>query len=369
MRRSVLLLAIVAAAIAGCRDTYDSVNPIEPTKTMQSKKSFDGIVYIGDDQRIDRADDDGSHVKSIVDPIAMPTYRSIMGVGEDRLLYRDINYGTQVLAYYAVDLDGKEQQLIRRTVGDSSSVPFVDDVADISPDGGKVVYFTVGLGEGDNGGPDLTRRLYIHIVDSRNPSASHPTVQVGGDRAHHVAFSPDGDKIAFITSDNGWSLKEIGADGTGLRTIGTVNGFGTGYDIWWSPDGGKIAVAPYSPSGAAIDVFTVSSGNRSTIAVGGGTIWSLSWSHDGARIAYVQDETGSAGYARRLWITDMSGATSAVTDRDIRIAYGAWSPDGTKILLQGAPQGGLRRIGFYDVADGTVTWAINGAGASGHWIP
>ena len=96
-----------------------------------------------------------------------------------------------------------------------------------SPDGRKIAYFN-GMGDWGNG---------LRVM---NADGSHVRVLIPSDgenridiHVYHLAWSPDGSRLAFDTDNGIWV---IGADGSGLTKL-----IPRGLKPTWSPDGSRIA--------------------------------------------------------------------------------------------------------------------------------
>jgi WD40 repeat protein len=96
-------------------------------------------------------------------------------------------------------------------------------------------------------------------MDSSNPISLVP--RVNGEIS--LAWSPDGKKIAYISSDiNGnYDIFSIDADGSHQRRLTT-----TGVDQYaypaWSPDSSKIAYMSCAQSGCAIYTMNADGSNQ-----------------------------------------------------------------------------------------------------------
>lgn len=170
-----------------------------------------------------------------------------------------------------------------------------------SPDGSRVIYTPhagggMGIVDSDGGTP---RRL----LDS------------DADAVYELAFSPDGEQIAYFVGggDHSHTLRVMSSDGTDGRTL------------------------LFRPEASHID--------------------DLDWSPDGQRLMFSFQQ-GEGG----IWIVgvDGTGPTQVVPDG----TNPAWSPDGTRISYQEGIGGGLRIAH----ADGTHVTEF-GYGGSGPWNP
>ena len=218
-------------------------------------------------------------------------------------------------------------------------------------------------------------------------------------------WSPDGTKIAFTS---GFSIKTIGADGTGEANVENMGGwardpawspdgeyiaFGhnpnTGeenrhdgeWDIWvapsdgsstsvrltdspgldgwpdWSPDGSRIAFSS-ERDGIDRDICTIVIETLTTRCLArSGNEMQPAWSPDGNRIAFVAQKLGEAGYD--LFVLKLrTGRIHRVTDTR-KAYYPRWSPNGKWIVFSGG------RANEWDMSTGVREQEIRKVRASG----
>jgi hypothetical protein len=142
------------------------------------------------------------------------------------------------------------------------------------------------------------------------------------------AWSPDGRKIAFASSDTvpPSQLFTIDRDGNGLTQLTSLPN-GTGAPTW-APDGERLAFSA-STNMVTTDIFTIKSGGTglTSISFEHGTDVDPAWSPDGTRIAF-RTITGS-GSSLAVMNPDGS-ARSTLTGNGLVVDF-AWSPDAGKI--------------------------------------
>ncbi len=167
------------------------------------------------------------------------------------------------------------------------------------------------------------------------------TREVGGAGYHaSPAISPQGDKVAYVASEDGlfdvYVAPTVGAgrpekliDGQDNTQFESLRLLTTG--LSWSPDGQRLAVAVTSGPGDAIALVDVLAHDVEEIRpVGVGTIVSVAWSPDGGRIAFE----GTAGAHSDVFVLDLAtGAVQNLT-RDLYSDHApAWSPDGRSLVF------------------------------------
>ncbi|UCC84476.1 MAG: PD40 domain-containing protein [Gemmatimonadota bacterium] len=172
-------------------------------------------------------------------------------------------------------------------------------------------------------------------LDGGNPT------RLTSDRSseRYPCWSPDGGWVAFIdwhakAEDEGfYAIYMVLADGGEIRQITSeADSVGDGA-IAFSPDGERIAFF----SGNAIKTIPVE-GGKSEVLVGhvrSDEYSQLAWSPDGSKIAH-----NAAG---KIWITRLDGGTPEELrtglPRDAELSDVSWSPDGEKIAFVGSTGG------------------------------
>lgn len=277
-RRGLLLGALAAAALGGCR----------------------GLRLVGDAEAVD------------TQPAAAERSREAVKVA-GRLLFIS---GGQVFEW----ADGAARPLT--SAGTRYEGPAW------SPDGKLIAVSEVGENHSDLWVLDLKgkpiRQLTRHW--------SHVSVQDSA-WGRKPVFSPDGDRIVYV-SDLGrtdMSLWSIGVQGAAPRRLYTMP-IGSGGVDWptWSPDGRKIAFVSYPPGPyrpPQIFTWTVATGAVAQITELKDGAFDPAWSPDGAQIAFAGRIDGKT----RVMVMrpDGSGLTRLTEGRFDRAP--AWSSDSTEL--------------------------------------
>jgi Tol biopolymer transport system component len=157
-----------------------------------------------------------------------------------------------------------------------------------SPDG-KWVAFTDRYEKSEDEG---FRAIYT--VPAGGGEIRQLTSESDSVRRGAIAFSPDGERIAFFS---GAAIKTIRLDGEQPEVLVTEVQSGGQSDLVWSPDGAKIA---YSGAGE-IWIASVDGGEPEELRTGlpeGTHHGTFSWSPDGEKIAFV----GWIGGEAEFWL-------------------------------------------------------------------
>jgi Tol biopolymer transport system component len=168
----------------------------------------------------------------------------------------------------------------------------------------------------------------------------HPTrLTSDGSFEGYPCWSPDGRWVAFTdwyetAEDEGFdAIYVVGAEGGATRRITSETDSVGGGGIAFSPDGERIAFF----SNGAIKTISVGGGQPEVLIadVRSGRHDDLAWSPDGTMVAF-----GDAG---EIWIASVDGGTREElrTGLPEGTKYGAfsWSPDGQKIAFVGSSGG------------------------------
>ncbi|WP_412060829.1 hypothetical protein [Rubrivirga sp. IMCC45206] len=192
-----------------------------------------------------------------------------------------------------------------------------------------------------------------------------------GQVVYEVAFSPDTARVAAVVLPSLArpvrrliAMTNPGADSTGANLRILAEGAITG-PITWSPDGAQIAFARTRRGayGSLVnDLYLVrSSGGGLRRLTTDRRAVSPSFAPDGRRLAFV----GVEGATANLFELDLdTGAERALTafTGDVQIPTARWSPDGARVVFSLFDGEGTRDLAVLDLASGTVERLATGAG-------
>jgi len=241
---------------------------------------------------------------------------------------------------------------------DSSRVMTVDDLMGIrnltevriSPDGTRVAY-VVSV-------PDLEKNRHdsdVWLVDREGGAALRLTAGLGRD--DHPRWSPEGDRIAFLSDRSGatqiWTIAPSGGEAVPLTEL--KGGAGS---FTWSPDGRLLAMllpdgaaagddAPDKPASELIrpgetprhiHIFLADArdGSCRQLTRGDFSVESFAWSPESGRIVYAARPTIRVPdlFNSDLRIVDIgSGRERDLVARPGPDTSPAWSPDGDRIAF------------------------------------
>ncbi len=225
------------------------------------------------------------------------------------------------------------------------------------------------------------RRQQLLLYDSRD----HSTRNLGADsfRYRAPAFSPDGERIAYVVDEGGTGkLVASRADRTDRVTLMEIPGEAA---FAWSPAGGRIAVATRQLSRPLYSELYVvdEDGSRAPELLASGDTAAFYWSPDGSRLArvtYADDglawhTVSPAGETR--FLTSFTPTTDFLTHLQFFDQFApshlVWSSDSTKLTFAGEIEGAAEgrsasQVWVVDAVGGDAPRPA-AAGRLAFWIP
>jgi len=218
---------------------------------------------------------------------------------------------------------------------------------DVSSDGTKVLYFTPVSSAGN-------------AVWQMNADGSAPVQLTTTTGIYEAArWSPDGLKIAYAYRTIGgvdpdheiWVMNADGSDPVQL----TDNQWFTDYSPAWSPDGSKIAFVTTRDGNYEIYTMDADGANQTRVTNDVADDLVPDWSPDGLKIAFASNRGPDI---LEIWVMDADGSNAVQLTTGLSVEsgvepYPAWSPDGSRIAFSAELVGNLHHnIGVMN-ADGS----------------
>jgi hypothetical protein len=198
------------------------------------------------------------------------------------------------------------------------------------------------------------------LYTSRANGSDRVDMDVGGGRAVQPAWSPRGDRLAWViqrVSDTGVGGAIVVAGPRGQHPVTTETPF-LPYYLSWSPTGDRVAFLGSGGDPAApveMGVLDLSRARTRVHSVAGGApFFYFAWAPDGRRVL------AHAGLDR-LEEVDLAGHVTSVSRRPGLFAAPAWSADGGTLVYVERIGGGLQRL-VAKADDGPTRVLVEGRG-------
>jgi len=229
---------------------------------------------------------------------------------------------------------------------------------------------------------DLRRRYYPVVSKRDMPDVFSKQLTHAEEGSYYkFAWSPSGDLLACITTEGGHYDISLITSTDGREVMRPITHLYRsqyeeiqirGNGIAWSPDGDKLAFFARKEGGEVLFIYNLITKDLRKISMPFDSCWSPEWSPEGGRIAFVGLKDGQSDIyllsLRRLQVGKVS--ISRVT-RDIYDEGGiTWNPRDEK-LAYSSERGGWRQIVVRDLISGEervlTGWGFNSI--SPRWTP
>ena len=165
-------------------------------------------------------------------------------------------------------------------------------------------------------------------------------------------WSPDGNRLAFISSEAGvpqvWSA---GSGGDGLQQVTSFEDQVGGVE--WSPRGDVMAVSVAPGGGLNTQIYLVQPGGGEPQRItSGGEVnnWLGSWSEDGRYLTYSSNDQGSVGMD--CWLYDHDSVKSRRIAENDGIGTCQLSPDARRVVVWRMVSRGNTNMYLLDLVSG-----------------
>lgn len=197
-------------------------------------------------------------------------------------------------------------------------------------------------------GSDLSGRPGIYVM---NADGSDQRLLTDIDNASFPDFSPDGSRIAFVTSTNfEGRVKILEIDSLKQTTVLSQNRAMADPD--WSPDGDQLAFIFHTHQYFSVSVAGINGYNfkHLTQPVTNQINDAPIWSPDGQVLLFTSNRDGD----QEIYTMSPNGKdVQQLTDNEATDYFPAWSPDGSQIAFCSNRDGGWQ-IYLMDVSGGNI---------------
>jgi len=168
----------------------------------------------------------------------------------------------------------------------------------------------------------------IYIMDADGTDQARLTTNAASDS--DPSWSPDGTRIAFISSRDHFTAEIYVMDADGTDPTRLTTNTATDFQPSWSPDGTRIAFTSARDGNSEIYVMHADGTNQTRLTTNTANDGDPSWSPDGASIAFASNRDGNS----EIYVMDADGSGQTRLTTNTAVDFGpAWSPDGSRIAF------------------------------------
>jgi len=222
------------------------------------------------------------------------------------LLVFSLLLGTMIFFIHYRYAQGRFVERLISISGERGSFPA------FSPDGKKIAFIS-------------DRKILISTLRDNKWEAPKPLTKTEA-RPDEVDWSPDGEKIVYVTRTYHLCIVDMGRNEKAIKTRSKI------WSPKWSPDGNKISFLRFSQKkGEKMSLMLISadSGEKVVLATNVEYHQSYDWSPDGTKIVYTSTENDQ----NDLWVMDNDGSNKIRLTKGKYVISPVWSPDGSKIAF------------------------------------